>query len=186
MNDLTNKKTINYTLPEIKCAHPESGKPLCIVTPVAGKMFDVKLSEDITKDELLIVVSDLAEFCYHHSMKAQKSLIDMGFPPEQVGDLFFPESEKIPIGAPSEVLLEKLADVTRAALAGSKKWQNILDGIPLAKLSEVGTIDFSEWDQVDYMYTLEWLKGEHEKMPERISKYLQNFGDDDGTKMVPN
>jgi len=171
MTDLTGKE-IRYVLPEIRVQHPKTGEPLCIVTPAAGSVFDVRIPEGITESELLVVVSDLAQFCYQSTMAAQKKLIGMGWTPEQLGEVFFPDAEKSDLGAP-EVLHQKLADATRVALATSDKWQKMLAEVPISKFNEAGTIDFANWERTDYEQTLAWLMDERDEIPKCIFDYMQ-------------
>ncbi|MCP4569010.1 MAG: hypothetical protein GY841_15660 [FCB group bacterium] len=177
MNDLTVKKELRFMLPEIRIQHPKTGEPLCIVTPAAGSVFDIRIPEGITSEELLIVVSDFAQFCYRSTMAVQKRLMNRGWTHEQLGELFFPEAEKVDADAPPEVLYQKLADAMKVAMAGSEKWQGLLSKIPMSKLSEVGMIDSSGWERTDYEQVLLWLMDEQEEMPKCISDYLKRFDD---------
>jgi len=81
---------MKFALPQIRVVHPKTKVLLAEATPAPGNVFDLKLPQDISPDEMLIVISDLVEFHYKHCMGVQKRLLDTGMSIQQVGDLFFP------------------------------------------------------------------------------------------------
>ena len=105
MSDNSNlvKKDLKFTLPQIQVTHPKTNQILMVATPAPGSLFDLKLPENISKEELVICVADIVEFHYKHCMGLQKRLYDMGWGPEQVGDIFFP-------GVPSNKDIEMSAE----------------------------------------------------------------------------
>jgi hypothetical protein len=103
MTDHTVSKNLKFTLPQIQVTHPETKGVLMVASPTPGSLFDLKLPEGITNEELVIVVADLVEFHFKHCMGTQKALYDMGWSPEQVANLFFP-------GVPSNTELEEQAE----------------------------------------------------------------------------
>ncbi len=89
---------IKYSLAQIQITHPETNEVLMMATPTPGSNFDLQLPEGISKEDLVIVASQLVEFHYRHTMEMQRALAKMGWGPKQISDLFFPG---VPDGTPT-------------------------------------------------------------------------------------
>ena len=86
------EQNFRYVMPEIQITDPQTGEPLMKAVPKSGT-FDLMIPDDITKEQLLVVLSQTVEFYYKQLISMQHILMTHGMTTEQIDLLFFPKEE---------------------------------------------------------------------------------------------
>lgn len=111
------KVDLKYTLATIMIREPKTQEILMQAVPRSGgeNIFDLKIATSITREQLILVVKELAQFHYRSIMVVQKSLLVAGVSPREVADLFFPgippsehDDGKVSVEDPTEPKLKSV------------------------------------------------------------------------------
>lgn len=92
---VNDNETIEFTLPKYQIVHPETKKILLVVEPSAGKTFQVKFTQNISPEEMIVAIKDMTEMFYLQTMNFQRALYKLGMSKEEAGEICFPGVPKI-------------------------------------------------------------------------------------------